>query len=250
MLTASYRDHMNKQNAANARIAAIGGQPGVLEKVRGYSAIQLHQRDAEARYHTEKIDGAPLYMHVWYLLRSGYSAEAVDLLAHNQNRLKREDAALPGALKAYYAAPDRRLGRGQRDQLMNDYNNHIRNNHSVDVFKAALYKLIGRFDLGKKGFKGAVDTTEDWIWGNLMLIRESGNSEDGTAEKYDYADFGRIVQDTGSAHFDGGGAKWYVWLTALLCAGEFESVCLFLYHTYVFEHDEPVLNRTGDRIPA
>jgi nuclear pore complex protein Nup93 len=215
---------MEKQIHANTRIASLGGQPGILNKVRGYTAIQLAARDAESKYHAEKVNGVPLYMYVWYLLRSGHSAEAIDMLADNQQNVKREDSALPGALKSYFAAPDRRLGRGQRDQLMNDFNTHIRGNPTVDVFKAALYKLIGRFDMARKTFKVAADTTEDWVWGNLMLVREAGSADEGPSEKYDLADFGKFVQDYGSATFDAGGAKWATWVNMLLCAGEFESV--------------------------
>ena len=38
---------------------------------------------------------------------------------------------------------------------MSDFNGHVRTNPSVDQFKYALYKIVGRFELNKKTAKVA-----------------------------------------------------------------------------------------------
>lgn len=215
---------MDTAIANNPKIAAVGGQPGVLTKVRGYTQIVLANQDAVSRLSPEKVNDAPLYAHVYFLLRSGHSAEAVELLEANQNRVAANDAALPGALKAFFTSPDRRLGQAQRNQLMNDFNSHVRSNPNVDQFKFALYKMLGRFEIGRKRLTVA-DSTEDWTWNQLMVVREVG-SEDGQTEKYDLLDFARTLHNWGSATFDSDGNKPFVWVNLLLFAGEFESVSL------------------------
>lgn len=65
-------------------------------------------------------------------------------------------------------------------------------------------------------------TTEDWIWLNLTMVRES--KEDASLDKFDLEDFGRQVLDYKAERFDNGGQKPLVWFNLLLFAGQFERV--------------------------
>lgn len=144
------------------------------------------------------------------------------LLSDHQNALKRDDYSFPGALRTCLTSPDRRLPRAQRDQLSNDFNSTIRNNATVDQYKYALYKLVGRFELSRKTMKVA-STTEDWMWVQLSLVREGGAGE-GPQEQYDLADLGRMVLKYGADKFDEGGRRPFVWFDLLLYTGQFERV--------------------------
>lgn len=107
---------------------------------------------------------------------------------------------------------------------MSDFNGHVRTNPSVDQFKYALYKIVGRFELNKKTAKVA-STTEDWIWLNLALISE--RPDDGPQDKFTLEDFGTAVQSYGADRFDQRGARPFAWFNLLLFAGQFERVCHF-----------------------
>jgi len=150
------------------------------------------------------------------------------LVTNHQSSLKRDDYTFPGALKSYLSTPDHKLPKPLKDQLNNDFNSHIRSNPNVDQYKYALYKLVGRLELGRKNVKVA-STTEDWMWYQLSLVRESGisgvGSSDPPAESYDLSELGRQITKFGNEKFDGGGTKPFAWFTLLLYTGQFETVC-------------------------
>ena len=137
-----------------------------------------------------------------------------------QNSLSRSDMALPGLLQAYLTHPNRRIPPSQLNNLRNDWNN-IRNKDTADQFKVALYKIIGRFDLTRKSVKVAT-TTEDWVWFNLTLLRES--KDDAPNDRYDLAMFSEVLTGFGNDRFDQGGQKPLSWFNLLLYAGQFEAV--------------------------
>lgn len=139
--------------------------------------------------------------------------------------MKKDDWSFPGAFKTSLSSPDRRLPRQQRDQLYNDFNSAVRTNPSVDQYKYALYKLVGRFELNRKSAKVAA-TTEDWIWLQLCLVREAqgnGGAVDPPAEQYDLRDLQALVSKYGSDKFDANGTRPFAWFNLLLFSAQFEK---------------------------
>lgn len=45
-----------------------------------------------------------------------------------------------------------------------------------DIFKQALYKIVGRCDLNTKTIPEVIQSTEDYLWLQLHLIRDHGRS--------------------------------------------------------------------------
>ena len=169
------------------------------------------------------VDERYLWAQVYFLFRCGYIDKASELLNSHQNSLKRGDHGFPGALKTYATSRDRRLPKIQKDQLYNDYNSNVRSNSSVDQFKHALYKLVGRFELSHKVAKVAT-TTEDWIWLQLCLVRES--KDDGPQQSYAMGELGELVLKYGNEKFDANGSKPFAWFNLLLLAGQYERVSM------------------------
>jgi nuclear pore complex protein Nup93 len=168
------------------------------------------------------VNGSYIWAQAYYLLRCGFPDESLALLSDNQHTIKRDDWSFPGCYKTYLSSPDRRLPKFQRDQLFNDFNATLRNNPSVDQFKYALYKLVGRFELNRKSLKVAA-TTEDWMWLQLSLVRESREAE-APQEQYDLSDLGRLVLKYGNDKFDANGTRPFAWFNLLLFTAQFERV--------------------------
>lgn len=160
------------------------------------------------------------WVEIYYLLRCGYREEAFSRLS-SLERESPEKSALSSAFRAYLDSPERRLPKSTRDQLYNEFNTSIRNNASVDQFKYAMYKIVGRFELGKKNIKVAT-TTEDWIWLQMCLIREG--KDEGPQEQYDLNDLARSLNKIGNNKFDDEGKKPFAWFNLLLFSGQFERV--------------------------
>lgn len=50
------------------------------------------------------------------------------------------------------------------------YNAHMLHSTSVDPFKLALYKLMGKLDPSKRNVPLVTATTEDWLWFQLAMV--------------------------------------------------------------------------------
>lgn len=161
-----------------------------------------------------------LYAQVYFLLRAGHYADAVDCLSSKANTLRTSDSALPAALKAW-VENNQHLPEQHRIELRKTWDLDIRNKENVDQFRVALYKIIGRIDMAKKGVKVAT-STEDWVWVNLMLTREG--LEDSPVDRYTLKDFATVVAGLPRERYDQKGQKPLVWVNLLLQAGEFEEV--------------------------
>lgn len=226
-LERDFERYMNDTIQNNPKEAALGGIPGITNKVRAFTDVTLRSKEAQDTYRPETVNGIKLWAQVYYLLRAGHPADALTLVEQNQANITKDDWSFPGAFKAFFSSPERRLPKTLRDQLYSDFNAHVRNNPQVDQFKYALYKLIGRFELSKKNVKVA-GTTEDWVWFQLSLTRENKDG-DPPQEQYDLADLGRHVLKVGSDAFDSNGQRPFKWFNLLLVTAQFERAIGYLY---------------------
>jgi nuclear pore complex protein Nup93 len=226
-LEQDFERYIDSTIARNPKEAALGGVPGIANKVRAYVDVTLRTREAIELFKVETVGGIKLWAHVYYLVRAGYPAEALSLVESHQGSVKKDDWSFPGCFKAWLSSPDRRLPKAQRDQLYNDFNAHVRNSANVDQFKYALYKLVGRFEIGRKAVKAAV-TTEDWIWYQLALTRENKDG-DAPQDKFDLADLAQTIFKHGADKFDANGTRPLAWFRLLLLTAQFERAIAYLY---------------------
>nr|XP_031861265.1 uncharacterized protein CI109_003235 [Kwoniella shandongensis]KAA5528337.1 hypothetical protein CI109_003235 [Kwoniella shandongensis] len=226
-LERDFERHVDETIAKNPKEAALGGIPGIRNKIRAFVDVTLRSKDTRDAYRPESVNGSLLWAQIYYLVRCGYIDEALSLVAENQQNISREDWSFPGCFKSALQSSERRLPKAQRDQLYNDFNAHIRNNPNVDQFKYALYKLVGRFELNRKTLKVAT-TTEDWMWVQLSLVRETKEA-DAPQEQYDLLDLGRLVSKYGNDKFDAGGTKPFAWFNLLLFTAQFERAIAYLH---------------------
>ena len=61
------------------------------------------------------------------------------------------------------------LPKPHRDHVQAIYNAHMLHSSSVDPFKLALYKLMGKLDSSKRNVPLVTATTEDWLWFQLAM---------------------------------------------------------------------------------
>ncbi|WWC66561.1 uncharacterized protein I206_100464 [Kwoniella pini CBS 10737] len=228
-LERDFERHVEEVIAKNPKEAALGGVPGIRNKIRAFVDVTLRSKESRDAYRAESVNGSLLWAQTYYLVRCGYTDEALNLIAENQQHISRDDWSFPGAFKSALSSTERRLSKTQRDQLYNDFNSHIRNNPNVDQFKYALYKLIGRFELNKKSVKVA-STTEDWMWLQLSLVRENFNKDiDLPQDQYDLVDLGKLLLKFGNDKFDSNGTKPLSWFNLLLFTAQFEKAIAYLY---------------------
>ncbi|WVQ85347.1 hypothetical protein IAT38_007512 [Cryptococcus sp. DSM 104549] len=226
-LERDFERHVDEVIAKNPKEAALGGVPGIKNKIRAFVDVTLRTKEAQETYKPESVNGSFLWAQAYYLVRCGYADDAIELIVGNTSALNNTDASFPGCFKTAFQTPDRRLPKSQRDHLYSDFNAHIRSNTAADQFKYALYKLVGRFELNRKTVKVAA-TTEDWMWVQLSLVRENKDG-DAPQEQYDLADLGKLLEKYGSDKFDANGTKPLAWFNLLLFTAQFEKAVAYLY---------------------
>jgi nuclear pore complex protein Nup93 len=103
-----------------------------------------------------------------------------------------------------------------------------------DVFKYALFKIIGKCELQIKSIRNpdVIATTDDYLWLQMMLMNEDATKIDDI-ERYSLADFSKKMQKLGLAHFK----TTTVWFMVLLLCGEFELAVFELSKDPYFTHD-------------
>ncbi|ODN84353.1 hypothetical protein L202_00321 [Cryptococcus amylolentus CBS 6039] len=225
-LERDFERHVDETIARNPKEAALGGIPGIRNKIRAFVDVTLRTKESRETYKPETVNGTFLWAQAYYLVRCGYVDEALNLIAENQSHIAREDWSFPGAFKMSMQSPERRMNRTQRDQLSNDYNAHIRNNPATDQFKTALYKLVGRYEVRKQS--KVTPTTEDWMWFQLCVIRENKDDEP-EGGPYTLADLGKSLDKFGSDVYDGKGTRPLVWFNLMLYTAQFERAVAYLY---------------------
>ena len=125
------------------------------------------------------------------------------------------------------------------------YNAHMLHSTTVDPFKLALYKLMGKLDPSKRSVPLVTATTEDWLWFQLAMVCFSSSSSflpTNRACKVDEEENGglrglaEVLLNYGERHFEGGsnGPRTGLWAAVLLTCGQFERVGGF---TFVFYPD-------------
>lgn len=115
-----------------------------------------------------------------------------------------------------------------RDRFLSEYNQRIRYLTSTsDPYKHALYKLIGRVELSRRNVVGVTQTTEDWLWFQLSLVREDdGGVGEASYEKYGLRELQGVLVKFGEGHFDPKGVRPLLYFQVLLLSGQFERVSL------------------------
>ena len=234
-MEASFFRHLEAEVEKHPRDAQIGGVPSIVNKVRGYVKLRAGKRNLvpEDKALTS-VNDEFCWAVVFYLLRSGHPNGAMAYVQSNATEFRNLDRNFATYLANYAKHEDRRLTGPLHDRINAEYNQRatISPENSVDPFRLACYKIIGRCDLSHRALDGINTDTEDWIWLQFNLARESSRSDEPANEAFGLADVRETVQDIGRRYFEKGapdpmGGHGTFFLLQIL-AGLFEHAVVFL----------------------
>lgn len=224
----------------NPREANIGGKPTTINKVRAYVRIRAARKDLVA-------DGIPLQMLeddscwalIFFCLRSGLLNEAADYVTGNATAFRALDRNFITYITSYASNPDRRLSRAMQDRINAEFQqrNRIAPENSLDPYRMACYKIVGRCELGKRLFENINQGIEDWMWLQFSLARESNRVEEVAGEVFGLNEVRVTIREIGQRFFSKGqdeigGYGTYFFLQIL--GGMFEQAVSYLYpYSYV-----------------
>ena len=227
------------------REAELGGAPTSHDWVKAYLRIKFFKYDrwdipgTTDLYPIPGFDfkaGYPVWAHIWYLIRSGQGKEAIEWW-DKYIVPTRLDPEFGSFLRAWIDSSNRgaSLSGPYRDQIVKEYQSKLRSTSGVggivpvggrggsDIFKAALYKVMGRCDMKKAVAGGIIEATEDWLWVQLSYCLEISQGALIGSETYGLQDFSETVRKYGNQQF--GEGRYFL---VLLLAGEFELAVAWL----------------------
>lgn len=115
--------------------------------------------------------------------------------------------------------------------------NRIAPENSLDPYRMACYKIVGRCELGKRLFENINQGIEDWMWLQFSLARESNRVEEVAGEVFGLNEVRVTIREIGQRFFSKGqdeigGYGTYFFLQVL--GGMFEQAVSYLYpYSYV-----------------
>jgi nuclear pore complex protein Nup93 len=223
----------------NPKEAQLGGRPTLMNKMRAYIRVRGARKDlAPDGTELQQIgdNGDYCWILIFYLLRCGFVKEAVEYVS-NDPAFQSTDRKFISYLTNYASSPERRLSRKLQDMINGEYQQRLRNapEHTLDPYRMACYKIVGRCDLSRRNLDPIGQGVEDWIWLQFNLAREVDRAEEISGETFGLDQICETVQEIGQKHFQkaqaeaSGGYGIYFFMQIL--AGMFEPAVAYL-HSY------------------
>ncbi|KKA31169.1 hypothetical protein TD95_002290 [Thielaviopsis punctulata] len=225
--------------------ANLGGRPDVVSKIRAYIRLRSSRKDlVPDNTELQQVQGEYVWAIVFYLLRAGHVMEAAKYVNDNVSHFRGIDRMFSTYLNGYAASEDGRLKRQLQERCVSEYTQRARNapEKSIDPFRMACYKIIGRCELGNRSLDGLNTDVHDWVWLQFNLARESERSTELASETFGLADVQASIRDIGAKHFPkspaddaaaaaaasaNGSFGMYFYL--LVLAGLYEDAIAYLY---------------------
>ena len=218
----------------------MGGVPTMINQVRAYIRIRNTRRDlAPDGIDLQTLGDDYCWVLIFFLLRSGLVKETAEYVTSNATAFRALDRNFVTYIIGFAGSSDRRLPRNMQDRINAEYQqrSRIAPENSLDPYRMACYKIIGRCELHKRSLDGISQGVEDWIWLQITLAREVNRVEEVAGEVYGLDELREDVRDVGRRHFSSGsealgGYGTYFFLQIL--SGMFEQAVAYLYsHSYV-----------------
>ncbi|KAL9021731.1 MAG: hypothetical protein Q9185_001095 [Variospora sp. 1 TL-2023] len=225
----------------NAREANLGGVPTPLNKIRAYIRVRDARRDLKPEeLELQKIDESePMWAVVYFLLRCGLVKDAADYVKNNGQIFRAVERNFTAYMSSYANDKERRLPRNLQDRINSEYQQKSRMapENSLDPYKMACYKIIGRCELTKRTIEHINQSSNDWLWLQFCLAREVNRVEEVAGDVFGLEEIREAVSEIGQRHYQKGqeGLGGYAtYFHLLVLAGMFEQAISFLYpYSYI-----------------
>ncbi|KAJ1862168.1 nuclear pore complex subunit [Coemansia sp. RSA 989] len=208
-LEEAFIEHIDKVIAQYPHDANVGGVPSVNRKIQGYLNVQFGRLGRVPAF-LEVFNDEAIWAHMYMLYRCGYQQELVRYAMDMEDIITDSDPGFVAHLRAFV---DRSAAARSDNATALD-----------DPYKAALYKVLGRGSVPKKAAAEVVQTTEDYLWTNLAVIRDA----DRIAAHPTLESLQSLMLKFGPAHFDPHGNNPLLYFRVLLLCGMFAHAVDYL----------------------
>ncbi|RDW67094.1 linker nucleoporin NIC96 [Aspergillus mulundensis] len=215
----------------NPREAQLGGIPTVVNKIRAYIRLRESRRDlAPDGTELQTVGDDYCWILIFYLLRCGFITEAAEYVTRDPG-FRSLDHKFVTYMTTY--AQNKRLPRDMQQRINGEYQQRSRNapDNTIDPYRMACYKVIGRCDLGRRRLDGINQSVEDWMWLQFSLAREDDRAEEVAGDVFGLEDIQTDITEIGQRVFgkgqEGPGGYGTYFLLQIL-GGMFEQAISYL----------------------
>ncbi|KAK3321050.1 putative nuclear pore protein [Cercophora scortea] len=236
-LEKQFWNELNTNIGKYSEEAQLGGRPDVVSKVQAYIRLRVARKSlVNDGVDLQQANGDYIWAVVFYLLRAGFVNEAAQYVNNNQNHFRAIDRTFSGYINSYASSEDRKLKRQMQDRCAGEYNQRVRNapESSIDPYRMACYKIIGRCDLSNRSLEGFTNDVNDWVWLQFNLAREADRVVDFAGDNYGLNELQASIREIGLKHFpktpaeDTNGSFGMFFYLQIL-SGMFEQAIAYLY---------------------
>ncbi|KAI4599259.1 nuclear pore complex subunit [Pestalotiopsis sp. 9143b] len=219
------------------REANLGGRPDVVSKIKAYVRLRQNRKDlVPDNTQLQEVNKEYVWALVYYLLRSGHVTEAAEYVKENATTFRSIDRTFSSYLLEYASSEDRRLRRQLQERCNNEYTQRVRNapENSIDPFRMACYKIVGRCEVANRNLEGLNTDIYDWIWLQFNLARENDKLTEMAGESYTLANLQETIREIVLRHFpkspaDDTNGQFGMSFFLQILAGMFEQAIAYLY---------------------
>lgn len=187
--------------AKNPREAQLGGIPSIINRIRAYIRLRAARKDLAPDGTELQVVGEDYcWILIFYLLRCGFVTEAAEYVSSDPG-FRSLDHKFVTYMTTY--AQNRRLPRDLQQKINGEYQQRLRNapENTVDPYRMACYKIIGRCDLGRRRLDGVGQGVEDWMWLQFTLAREDDRVEETAGDFFGLEDIQTDITEIGQRVF-------------------------------------------------
>ncbi|KAL5333587.1 Nup93/Nic96-domain-containing protein [Aspergillus crustosus] len=187
--------------AKNPREAQLGGIPTVVNKVRAYIRLRNSRKDlAPDGTELQMVGEDYCWILIFYLLRCGFITEAAEYVTQDPG-FRSLDHKFVTYMTTY--AQSKRLPRDMQQRINGEYQQRSRNapDNTIDPYRMACYKIIGRCDLARRRLDGINQAVEDWMWLQFSLAREDDRAEEVAGDVFGLEDIQTDITEIGQRVF-------------------------------------------------
>ncbi|KAJ5108771.1 Nucleoporin interacting component Nup93/Nic96 [Penicillium angulare] len=188
----------------NPREAQLGGIPSVINKIRAYIRVLAARKDlASDNSHLQMNGQDYCWILIFYLLRCGFVTEAAEYVSRDPG-FRSLDHKFVTYMTTY--AQNRRLPRDLQQKINGEYQQRSLNapQNTIDPYRMACYKIVGRCDLSQRRLVDVNQTVEDWMWLQFSLAREDDRTEEAAGDTFGLEDIQTDITEIGQRVFTKG----------------------------------------------
>lgn len=221
-LEEQYLESVNRKLHAHATTLKMGGIPLITHRLLGYINISYKTNSGWKEDGLEIINDVPIWLFIYLLLRIGHLDIAAKYVNENRDMFHLERKFID-YLQEYVESPHHCVSKETHDEILANYQVFEYGEQKTDPYKCLVYKIIGRCELNKKTVK-VIKNHEDYLWLQLILVREVTDTEGYPYERYRLEDLKKLV----SVNVDQSTDMW-AHLKTLLLTLQFEKAIDYIY---------------------